>query len=107
MNVESRHAALCAINSKSSFAAIFVADPHGIQNGRNEYLAIADPSAARGRGQCPDNLIGASVRNHQLQLHLWEQIHLVFLPAINLGVPLLAAMPAYFGYGHAVNSNAQ
>src|SRR5207244_3928518 len=73
----------------------------------DEHLSVAHATTARGRGQRSHNFVGASVGHNQLHFHLRKQIDLVLLAAIDLRVSLLAAVPAYFRYGHAVNTDAQ
>src|SRR5512140_3354503 len=72
-------------------AALAGAHADGFLDGQDEDLAVAD-AAGPGRGH--DRLDHAPhqlVRDDDLQLDLRQQVHRVFRPAIQLGVPFLPA----------------
>ena len=44
-------------------------------------------------------------RHHQFELHLGQQVHLIFHAAVDFLVALLAAVAADFGDGHAIDAD--
>src|SRR5262249_25162510 len=93
------------LRSQGSFSAIVVADPHGVVDGGDEDLAVAELAGTGGVAQSLHGLIQAAVGNDDLELHLREQIDGVLLAAIDLAMALLASMPADVGDGHAIDAD--
>src|SRR6185369_2282887 len=52
-----------------------------------------------------DDFVRARRRHHQFELHLRQKVHLVLHAAIDLFMPLLAAVPANLGDGHAIDAD--
>src|SRR5882762_1722819 len=90
---------------KRAFAALFVADANRLFYPRQEYFTVADLSCLGGLQYGVHYCIHQLVRQHHLQLDLQQQVHRVLAPAVHLGVPLLASVPAHFGHRHSFNSH--
>src|SRR3981081_4044013 len=98
----------CRIRSglERGLATIFVADSDGFGDIVNKNLTVSYIAGPCCGSECFDNLFGASIRNHQLHFHLWPQVYVVFLPAIDFLVALLASVTTHFRDGHAVDADA-
>jgi putative MFS transporter len=81
-------------------ASIARADAQGLFQVEDEDLAVADLAGVGGarQGLADGSQIG---RHGDLQLDLRQQLHLVFGPAIDLGLALLPAIAAHLGDGQA------
>src|SRR5262249_3211052 len=76
------------------------ADGIGPLHGQHEPPAVADLSRPRGFHDRADRLVGDRVGHDDLDLHLRQQAHVVFLAAVNRRVPLLLAVPAHLRHRH-------
>jgi hypothetical protein len=66
------------------------------------------PSVSRDRfGDSVHDFLKTFIRNHQIELELWNQIDGVLLAAIYIRMALLPAMPANLTDGHAIDTDAR
>src|SRR5712692_2159609 len=86
--------------SQRRFAALTGADAHRVVDVREEDLAVADLAGATGLHNRADDRIHLMIRDHHLQLHLWEEADLVFHAAIPLDVAALAAAAPHLARRH-------
>src|SRR5437867_2240673 len=87
-------------------AAFPGADADRVFQGQDENLSIADAAGLPRPGRMDDGLDGRlheRVVHGNLELQLRQQADLDFLPAIDLGVPLLPAAAADVRHGHQVD----
>src|SRR5229473_8652624 len=77
-------------------------DPNGFFDVGDEDLAVADPPGLGGATDRLDGFLDHVVAEHNLDLHLGEEIHHVLGAAIKLGVSLLAAESLGLGHGDAL-----
>src|ERR1700730_3354948 len=91
--------------SQCCFSSIVVADPNRVRYVVHKNFSVSDLARARRSGQGPDDFIGALIRHYHFQLHLRQQVHAVFHPAVDLGMTFLPAVSAHFGDGHAVDAD--
>src|SRR6266852_3884487 len=78
-------------------------DPQRVIDRRHEYLAVADLTGARARGDDVHRLVGKIRRDRDFDSQLRQKIHDIFGAAIDFGVALLAAVTFDLGYGHAAD----
>lgn len=82
------------------------ANAHGIVNGADEHLAIADLSGA---GSFYNGIDGAGheiISQHNFDFDLRQKVDGVFVAAINFGVPLLTAKALHFAHRHPLYADA-
>src|SRR3954452_18675065 len=92
-----------ANSSDGAFTHIAITYANRLADVEHENLAVANLSGARRSRQRVHHFIQPRVWNHNLDLHLRQQVNVVLLPPVSLRVPLLTAMTADFGDGHAVH----
>src|SRR5512140_2308273 len=78
-------------------------DPQRVIDRRHEYLAVANLSGAGAGGNDLDRLVGEVRGDGDLDPQLRQKVPDIFGTAIDLGVPLLAAITLDLGYGHAAD----
>ena len=78
------------------------ADAHGLFDGRDEDLAVADLAGSGRADDGLDSLVHGAGRHHDLDLHLRQEAHRVFGPAVDLRMPFLTAVTFDLGHGHAL-----
>src|ERR1051326_2910229 len=90
---------------KGTLTSIAIANADGIGQIVHEDLAIADFAAARRLHHGIDDLFGAVARHNHFQLHLRQQVDLVFHAAVNLFVAFLATWAAHLNHRHAIDAD--
>src|SRR5215472_10176538 len=90
-------------HSEGSFTTVVVSYTDDICNVINKYFAVAYLSGFGGAGQRRKNFIETVGRHDDFDLHLGQEIDVVFLAAVGFFVTLLPPMAAHFADGHAVN----
>src|SRR5687768_14836574 len=83
-------------------SALAGADADGLFDGRDEDFSVADAAGLGGVADRLDGAVHQLVRQHDLDLHLRQEIHDIFGAAIELGVSLLAPKPLGLGDGNAL-----
>src|SRR5262249_42032442 len=81
---------------------------HRILQRQDEDLPVPDPAGVAGSGGVNDGLnrcLDERVVDGDFEFELGQQADLDFLPAVDLGVPLLPAAPADVRHGHQVDVN--
>src|SRR5260370_5637832 len=91
---------------KRRFPAVVITNPYRFGYFVDENLPIPNFAGSRGVAQRLDHLFKPAVGNHQLDLRFGQQVHIIFLSPVHFLVPLLAAMAAHFGDGHAIDPDA-
>src|ERR1017187_3114741 len=66
-------------------------DPNRVLDGADKNLAVADLAGLGRLDDCVHSRRDLAVPQHDFDLYLRQEIHRVLAPAINLGMPLLAA----------------
>src|ERR1044072_1880547 len=65
----------------------------------HENFAVADLTGLGARLNRLDRLLGNFARHRHFDFHLRQEVHGVFGAAVELGMPLLPAVPLYFRHG--------
>ena len=81
------------------------ADANGLLDIGHEDLAVADPPGLGGAADRIDRALDQVVADHDLDLHLGQEVDDVFGAAIELGMTLLPAKALGLGDGDALQSN--
>src|SRR4029077_5461487 len=81
------------------------ADANCLFDGRDEDLAVADAARLGGLLDRLERLAQHVVGQHNLDLHLGQEVDDVLRPAIELGVALLPAKALRLDYGDALQAN--
>src|ERR1700694_372584 len=85
-------------------SAFLISNPDDFVDSRKEDFAIPYFSGGGRLYDGIDHGIYEIVRQDKFELDFGQEIHTVFAAAINLGVPLLPAVPAHIGNGHAFHA---
>jgi hypothetical protein len=88
-----------------SLAAFVVANTDSFFDSGEKNFAIADFAGARGPENRLHRFINDRVGQNDFHFRLWDQIDAILPAAVNLGVPLLTTMAAYFENSHALNTD--
>src|SRR5579859_7566632 len=86
-------------------AALACADADGFLDRHDENLAVADPARMGGLLNGFDGAIDEIVLDHQLDLHLGQEIDDIFGAAIEFGMALLTAKALRLGDGDTLQTN--
>jgi len=84
---------------------VIVTNPDSFIYTGEKYLSIPDLPRARSGGYRFNCSFRHFVGNHQFHFDLGEEVYRVFAATIDLGVPFLSSVTAYFEYGHSLNSD--
>src|SRR5262249_14379201 len=90
---------------QSFLSALFVSAPDGFLNLRYEYFTVSDFACLRGLEDCVHSLLNESLGQNHCQLDFGKEVDGVFAAAVDLGMALLAAVPADFRDGHAFDAD--
>src|SRR5688572_28088387 len=80
------------------------ADAHDLFYVGDENLPVADAAGLSRGDDGLDGFFHHLIAENEFELHLRQEIHHIFGPAIKLGVTLLAAEALGFGHGDALQS---
>src|SRR5947209_1586631 len=90
------------IISKRLVVGFAGADAHGPLQVHDEHLAVTDLAGVGGADDGLDHLFGQVGRDRDLDLDLGKEVHVIFRPAVDLGLPLLAAETLHLRHGQAL-----
>src|SRR5256885_13140808 len=94
-------------DSNGSVVELAGTDAHHALHGRDEDLAVADLARARHVDDGVHATIHVLGADHDLDLHLGQEVHHVLGTAVKLGMALLAAKALDLGDGQAVDARSE
>src|SRR5262249_3812451 len=78
---------------------------NGLLNARDENLSVADFASLCSFHDRRDCLLELLICNDQFDFDLWQKVHRVLTPTVNLGVAFLASKTFNFSDGHPLDSD--
>src|SRR5262245_45274494 len=90
---------------ESRVTTVFVPDSYRFGDIVDEDFAVSDFAGSGGRRQGANHLLGARVGRNDFEFHFGQEVNAVLLSAIDLFMAFLAAVAAYFAYGHAIDAD--
>src|SRR5438270_10189922 len=91
---------------QGSVPAFLVANPDRVVDSRKENFSVSNFPGARSADDRLHSFLYHLIDQHDLDLHLGDQIDRIFASPVKLRVSLLPAMSARFEYRHAFHADS-